>query len=239
MSALCASDAAYVLGALSPVDRHEYEEHLRACATCQASVQRIAGLPGLLALTTAEALEGSDPQVPQTLLPSLIERVHADRRRRAWTVGGLLAASLAAVLALAVTLAVRPTAETAEGYPQGGGSTASSTPSAPPAAGTAQVVEEQLVPVGPGPMTASLELADKKWGTAITVVCAYGDDVDSSVAYDLTVIDTAGQSDPAGTWRAVPGATMRVNTATSLSRNRIAAFEVRLPDGRAILRSSS
>jgi hypothetical protein len=87
-------------------------------------------------------------------------------------------------------------------------------------------------------MTASLELVDKKWGTAITVICQYEQDVDPAVAYNLAVIETDGQLDQAGTWLAVPGATSRVSTATAVPRDRIAALEVRLPDGRTVLRST-
>ena len=31
-------DAAYVLGALSPAERREYEEHLAGCPACQAAI---------------------------------------------------------------------------------------------------------------------------------------------------------------------------------------------------------
>ena len=41
-------DAAYVLGSLSPEDRHEFELHLRECPECSRSVGELAGLPGLL-----------------------------------------------------------------------------------------------------------------------------------------------------------------------------------------------
>ena len=47
-------DAAYVLGALSPVERREYEEHLAGCPACQAAVSELAGLPGLLAQVPPE-----------------------------------------------------------------------------------------------------------------------------------------------------------------------------------------
>jgi len=47
-SPLCRDDAAYLLGALSPSDRREFETHLAGCASCQRSVQQLAGLPGLL-----------------------------------------------------------------------------------------------------------------------------------------------------------------------------------------------
>jgi hypothetical protein len=85
-------------------------------------------------------------------------------------------------------------------------------------------------------MSASLQLVDKKWGTAITVVCQYDQQSDASWTYDLAVIDTDGNLSPAGTWSAVPGVTARVATATFVPRDRIAAFEVRLPNGQAILR---
>ena len=42
-------DAAYVLGALSPAERREFEEHLATCPHCQAAVSELAGIPGLLA----------------------------------------------------------------------------------------------------------------------------------------------------------------------------------------------
>ena len=47
-------DAAYVLGALSPAERREYEEHLAGCPACQAAVSELAGLPGLLAQVPPE-----------------------------------------------------------------------------------------------------------------------------------------------------------------------------------------
>jgi hypothetical protein len=242
VSDLCRSDAAYVLGALSPADRHAYEDHLRGCDACQASVQRIAGLPGLLALTSAEAVDDPGPPVPETLLPSLIGRVRSARRRHRWVTGGLLAAAAAAVLVVSGVLIVHENAED-ELYTAGSGAGATSATAGPTTApGTVPPVPDEqtrMIAVVPGPMTASLELTDKRWGTAITVICSYTDTIDSSVSYDLAVIDTAGQQSPAGSWRAVPGATARVAVATAVPRDRIATLEVLLPDGRTILRSST
>jgi hypothetical protein len=223
---VCHNDAAYVLGALSPVDRQAYELHLRDCPDCRARVQRLAGMPGLLALTTAEAVEGPGPQVPPTLLPGLIARVGADRRRRRWLIGGALAASMAIVATLVSLLVLRaPT-------------TAATTTAATTAAATTAAAEPlSMTQVLPGPMTASVELDAKKWGTAITVDCKYAEYADTSVSYDLAVIDIDGHVSQAGTWRAVAGASMRVATATSVPREHIAAVEVRLPNGRTILRT--
>ena len=41
-------DAAYVLGALSPAERLEFERHLGRCDDCTRAVRELAGLPGLL-----------------------------------------------------------------------------------------------------------------------------------------------------------------------------------------------
>ena len=41
-------DAAYVLGALSPAERREFEEHLASCPACQAAVSELVAIPGLL-----------------------------------------------------------------------------------------------------------------------------------------------------------------------------------------------
>ncbi|MGY2747744.1 zf-HC2 domain-containing protein [Arthrobacter sp. UYCu723] len=43
---------AYVLGALSPSERREFERHLGDCAGCAASVAEFSGLPALLDLLT-------------------------------------------------------------------------------------------------------------------------------------------------------------------------------------------
>jgi anti-sigma factor RsiW len=54
--------AAYVLGALSPADRREFEDHLKVCATCASSVSELAGLPGLMSKVSLDQLtEEAEP----------------------------------------------------------------------------------------------------------------------------------------------------------------------------------
>jgi hypothetical protein len=236
----CRSDAAYVLGALSPADRREFEDHLRECSECREGVQRIAGLPGLLALTTADDIEDTGPALPATILPALLARARSVRRRRRLVVGGLLAASIAVLVALFGTVLTQSwdSAPEASGPPPVASATAGTTGSTGSAITTPPAVDEPMMQLLPGPMSASVELADKRWGTAITVVCQYEQQVDPSIAYDITVIDTDGGSESAGTWRAVAGANYRISAATALTRDHIAALEVRLPGGEPILRSS-
>ncbi|QAY63910.1 hypothetical protein ET495_12460 [Xylanimonas allomyrinae] len=46
-------DGAYVLGALSPAERDEYEDHLRRCAACARAVAELGELPPLLGMLSA------------------------------------------------------------------------------------------------------------------------------------------------------------------------------------------
>ena len=50
-------DAAYVLGALSPLARLKFEHHLLGCPGCRAAVSEIAQLPSLL----SQAAQGVGP----------------------------------------------------------------------------------------------------------------------------------------------------------------------------------
>jgi anti-sigma-K factor RskA len=84
--------AAYVLGALSPAERLEFEAHLAECAICAAEVRSLAPVTASLA-RLAPAAEPS-PEVRARLLTAVA-------RRSAWS-GSWLAA--AASVALAVGL---------------------------------------------------------------------------------------------------------------------------------------
>ena len=70
------SDAAYVLGALSPAERLAYERTWTRCADCTRSVRQLAGLPGLLARVDPAVLEepGDMVPVPDAVLTNLVAR---------------------------------------------------------------------------------------------------------------------------------------------------------------------
>jgi len=95
-------DAAYILGALSPGDRREYEQHLEGCFSCAAAVASFAGMPGILSAvpreTTAELL-GPVSSLP-ALLPGLVRAARAGQRRtRARVAAALAATALAGAVA--------------------------------------------------------------------------------------------------------------------------------------------
>ena len=82
---LAHSDAAYVLGSLSPADRMEFERHLPGCERCRRSVTELAGLPGLLGRVPREQVEAPLPfePLPATVLPALVAAVRREQRRKA------------------------------------------------------------------------------------------------------------------------------------------------------------
>jgi anti-sigma factor RsiW len=86
--------APYLLDALEPADRAEVTDHLQECATCQAELASLAGLPGLLARIDPADIEAHVSEQPAVPLP-----VPAPAPRRRWE---LLAAAAAAVAVLAV-----------------------------------------------------------------------------------------------------------------------------------------
>jgi anti-sigma factor RsiW len=224
-------DGAYVLGALAPGERLEFERHLAGCAECSRSVRELAGLPGLLAQVGLDELETHDVQpLPSTLLPSLVREVRAAQRRRSVLVGAV-AATVAAVVATALVVWSGVDAE-----PQPD-STAS------PAAAATRTPGVPMVPVAPTAVRADVLVANVAWGTRLDVTCSYaGEDEDYEASpggeYALVVRTRDGRAEQVATWRGLPGRTMRLSAATATSRGEIETVEMRTADGVVVLRLS-
>jgi len=223
-------DGSYVLGALSPAERREFEEHLTGCEACARSVRELAGLPGLLARVEPGVLEdppGEDP-VPETLLPSLLSEVRRRRHRRVLTTSGLAAA--AAVL---VTVGAGVTVGLANN-----GSTPTATPSVTT---SATPTGRPMVAVRDVGMQASLALQSVAWGTRLDLSCRYAPAAtvyggEHPAAYSLVVHTRDGRSQQVATWRSIPGHTMQLSAATSTARANISSVEVHAAGGATVLR---
>jgi hypothetical protein len=188
------SDAAYVLGALTPEERHQYEQHLHGCDTCTAAVREVAGLPGLLARLSADRViamdaagdppEGGPPEppVPQVLLPRLLRQVRRDRRRSRLRVAAA-AAAVAASVAVGGTVGVQHV--TASG-PRPVSRTVS------------------LQGVGNPEAHGTVQLIGWTWGTTVRVTC-HSDHSggDHSGVYTLYVTDRTGTEYAVSSWRSV------------------------------------
>ena len=201
MSCPFAQDAAaYVLGALSPAERLEFERHLGGCDDCTRAIRELAGIPGLLGRVEPSVLEHppADGPVPDTLLPALSRRgarrpTSADPRRRG---GGRCRGGGAGVRWL---------------VSQVGGGDGSSTPDAPgPSTEPAAVVAEAMEPVGDVPVRASLSLerspgAPDSDSRAPTTRTSVEYDLPPAVDYTLCVRTWDGRTEKVGSWRSVGG----------------------------------
>jgi hypothetical protein len=233
---LSQSDGAYVLGALSPAERHEFEQHLAGCKECSRSVRELAGIPGLLSRIDPSVLEdpADTPPVPETLLPSLLAEVRRTRRRRTYVVGGLAAAAVLALVAVPLGVS-------------GVLSDDNAPVAAPPSATASATAPSELAmdPVGGAPVRASLALEPVLWGTRLDLTCTYEPDPDRysglphKATYVLVVRTRDGKSEQVGTWQAIDGRTMRLSAATAARRAQISSVEVQTTDGRPVLRLSA
>lgn len=210
-------DAAYVLGALSPKDRQEYEQHLRECADCATAVRELAGMPGLLSRVPLSMLptEAERPDPPADLLPRLLDRVRSERlRRRVITIGTSVLAA-AACLVLVLMIVLRPSS--------------GDQPTAVPTA--------TMSPVSNAPVWATIGLKEVGWGTKVDMHCMYEKRPgwDKNGVYLLVVVTKQGLTETIGTWKVFPGKDARFQAATSHSLSEIAAIEIRSASNKTVL----
>lgn len=241
-------DAAYVLGALSPSQRREYEDHLAGCAECTAAVGALAGMPGLLARVPAEdawqSIEPGEMQPPPASAPaadSLPRLLAAARRSR------MRRRTLTTVATLAVAACAAAAALIVPGLIAGAVDDASS----------AVVAMSQ---VNPSTLSADIRLVSEPWGTRIESNCHYGEQSSqpkpppgeppspppggsgypvTGIVYAMYVTDRSGAETQVSSWLARPGGTVTPTATTSLSRDEIESVDIRaLSTGEVMLRSS-
>ena len=219
-------DGAYVLGALSPGDRRDYERHLNDCVACSQAVAHFVGLPGLLAQVPLDqalqlgqsGVSRADAAPSATLLPRLVQAATARTRRARLLVAGavVVAAAIAASAALVVP-----------GWLDRPGTGAGE----PTVAMTAVV---------PSPLTATFRLTGQDWGTRIDANCSYaksGNDFGPQ-RYALFVTNRSGQESLVASWISGPGTTISAAGTTSVAENDIASVDIRwMPDERVLLES--
>jgi anti-sigma factor RsiW len=216
-------DAAYVLGALSDADRHEFEGHLSTCPTCHRGVGELAGMPGLLAQLSREEVESIDASgspdeglsaLRPEMLGSLLDEVSRRRRRARWLAGtGGLAA--AAAVAIGIFVAIRPGPATS-----------------PPSPQTVVASALPMAPVTPSQLTATVNLVSHSWGTGIELNCTYAaqppgqSDDDDGARLAMVAVGRDGSHTRLSTWIARPGIVASTAGDTSLPVDQIASVQV-------------
>lgn len=217
-------DAGYVLGALSPAERREFEAHLQTCARCRGAVAELTGMPALLAMVSlgeVEALDDAPTDAP--LRPQLRERVLdtvRTRRRRSRWVTAVAVGVAAALLAIGLVVVIAP--ETL-GLQQG----------------SSPVAMLEMSKVNETPINASIAMSGYSWGTRIDMACSYGDWGQRDAAAQnlgMVVIGRDGSRTQVATWLGLSGATALPSGNVAMSPSEIAAVQlVSVDDGKVLL----
>lgn len=217
------ADGAYVLGALSPTERSEFEQHLNGCPECAAAVRQLAPLPGLLGRVDPAMLDSRQPG--SSRLPVLLAAV-ADSRRgqaraRRWRLA--LATAAAAVVAAAGALAGAAVLD-------GSGPGAEDEPV--PAAQRMEPVSAVV------PVTAQVRLRDTDAGTAVWMQCGYPAHVDyegGPLVFRLVAVGRDGSREQVGSWRAGPGDEVEMTGITRLVGTDLMRLELQDAGGMVLL----
>jgi hypothetical protein len=192
-------DAAYILGALTPEERIEYEKFLSAEPTHAATVTEFADIPAILdVLPRDQALllldDGAEPPLTDhtKLMPSLAIAAEKRRKRSQRTRLGTALASAAAFLLI-------------------GGIVAYATiPHKPPPG----ISLAAMTPGQRAGVTASLAVSKEGWGTRLDWQCQYTKDWATNVpSYDLVVTTKSGKQTAVGSWS--PAGDKAANLAAS------------------------
>ncbi|MBX6750252.1 MAG: zf-HC2 domain-containing protein [Micromonosporaceae bacterium] len=199
-------DGAYILGALSPAERAEYERHLATCPPCRDAIAQLAVLPGLLGRLDPQTAQRS-VTAPPTLLPRVLaavraQRAAARRRRLLTTVAGVVAAvALALVVGIGVKLAL---------------------PAGPaPLTYRPMSVGDNTVRVD-----AEIGIQEQSSGTMVSVRCLYHDQSDHTWQILLIVYPREEEAESIGSWVATGGQPVEVSAITRYSPDQIDRIEL-------------
>ncbi|WP_445170381.1 anti-sigma factor family protein [Mycolicibacterium sp. Dal123E01] len=211
-------DAAYVLGSLSCSERREFEAHLRACQPCTESVAELSGMPALLSQIDRGYVDTVDAGAPD--LPALpparddvLAKVNSRRRRSralTWTLGAAAAVAIGVFVAVESNpIAMAPVHEQAA------------------ATGLA------MNPTQPVPLSATVTLSPRPWGTRVDMDCTYADGADGRFA--MVAVGRDGTHIQLATWTAHSGALASLGASTAMPIDQIASVQVIAADAGAVL----
>ncbi|MCF6385804.1 zf-HC2 domain-containing protein [Mycobacterium sp. MBM] len=219
-------DAGYVLGALSPADRHEFEAHLQSCARCRGAVAELAAMPALLAMVGLDEVDAlddgppTDPPLRPEVRARVLDTVRTRRRRTRW-MSTAAAGMAAALLAVGIVAVLRP-------------QTLGLQPDSPTA-----VAMTEMRKVNETPINASVAMSGYSWGTRIDMACSYGDWGQRDAAAEnlgMVVVGHDGSRTQIATWLGLPGATALPSGNVAMPPGDIAAVQlVSADDGKVLL----
>ena len=207
-------DAAYILGALTPEQRIEYEEFLSGEPTQAAALTEFADIRAILdVLPRDQALllldDSAEPPLTDStnLMPSLAIAAEKRRKRSQRTRLGVALASAAAFLIIGGIV----------GY-----ATIPHTP--PPGVSLAAMTPGQKAGV-----TASLAVSKEGWGTRLDWQCQYTQGWATKVpSYDLVVTTKAGKQAAVGSWSPAGDKAANLAASTMIPISDIRTVDIRV-----------
>lgn len=248
-------DAAYVLGALSPQDRSDYEAHLPECERCARAVRELAGMPGLLGLlghpTAGRPAAGAhspgaqpDSQGPGAQPDGQGPGDGPGTGSGAWPVRQPPPATLLPALLAGVAAARRRQRRRTALLTAGLALTAclalllvllapGDDPAGEDGTSPVPIAMTSLVEY---PVEATVRLDETEQGTQVDMDCSYG--TDESAEYVLVAVTRDGEDRELATWVTAPDYTVSISVGTTLRRTDITALEVRSTQGYPVLRAS-
>jgi anti-sigma factor RsiW len=221
-------DAAYVLGSLSPADRHEFEAHLSVCPSCTQAVAELSGMPALLSKLDSETVTAINqtaepPAMAPNLLPSLLFAVRR-RRQRTRLMTWSSAAAAAALLTIGAFVGIT-------------GIASHSPTSAPPQASVSGLPSAlPMAQIGTKALASTVSFSSQDWGTVIDLRCVCLAPVYAH--HDrlaMVVVSRDGTHTQLATWVADPGHTATPAGSISMPVGQIAAVQVVSADNGHVL----
>ncbi|HWS38895.1 MAG TPA: zf-HC2 domain-containing protein [Actinoplanes sp.] len=211
-------DAAYVLGALSPIERAAYESHLATCSFCREAVADLSQVPGMLDRLDADEFErlldpGLFTPAPSRspARPPAVKRSKVLRTR-------LVSTTVAAVAVLAI----------------GGGVAAwtlnQDSPAGPP---PGPAVAMTAVENG-SPIAATVRITSTPGGSRVEMHCEYSS-TGKPYTFRLIAYGPDEQSEQLGSWLAQPGADFLMPAATHFAQGSLSRLELVRYDGKVML----
>lgn len=213
---------AYALGMLEAADRQAFEEHLRECPACQAELDELSGMKGLL--TGIDPVDAPAGEPTQAEVTGLVRRRAASQRRRVRWQAVLAAAASVVLLAAGVGIGLATA-------PQSGA------PAAQPLAVLS--VHQGTTAAGANPSTGvsgAAELVKKPFGTQVTLNLK----MKGPLECRLVAVSTTGERTVIATWFVPPvdfggplhPAPLHIQGWTTINTSDLARIEVdRVPGG--------
>ncbi|WP_156754249.1 anti-sigma factor family protein [Actinokineospora pegani] len=209
---------AYLLGALDPGARADFEAHLGRCASCRAELVKLSPLPGLLHRVKPEDFAES---VEPTAADLAVAPEDAAPRAGLWRRQRVLLSAAAAVLVLALGAVV--------GY-RVLGEEATEQATQPPAPAVAPVSWTATDPASG--VRADVELTIRSWGTEFRIRLK---DVPPGKPCKLVVRGRDGDREVAGWWSSGYLTDEQIPGSTSIDLGRISQVQVVTDDDRVLV----